>query len=110
MAEATAAITERQQYWLDHIKAATASDGTMADYAVRHELKVGVLYEWKRKLRRLGLLAGKAPKAGFVPVAAVVGPSTCCSIVLPNGVRLQFAGDLDATTLGQLLSAAHSLP
>ena len=37
MVEATAGITERQQYWLDHIKAAAGSDGTMADYAARHE-------------------------------------------------------------------------
>lgn len=109
MTEATAGITERQQYWLDHIKAATASDGTMADYAARHELKVGVLYEWKRKLRRLGLLPGKAPKPAFVPVSSLPVASTSCSILLPNGVRLQLAGDLDATTLGQLLSAAHSL-
>ena len=110
MAEATKVITERQQYWLDHIQAAAASDGTMAEYAARHELKVGVLYEWKRKLRRLGLLPGKAPEAGFVPVAATARSSACCSIALPNGVRLQLTGDLDATTLGQLLFAAHSLP
>ena len=26
-------ITERQQYWLDHINAAYAYDGSVADYA-----------------------------------------------------------------------------
>ena len=109
MAKGKVSITERQQYWLDHVKAAAAFEGTMAEYATRHELKVGVLYEWKRKLRRLGLLPGKAPRPAFVAVNSPPVPSSSCNVVLRNGVRVQFSGDLDAQALGEILSAAHSL-
>jgi len=105
-------VTERQQYWLDHIKAADASDGSLVEYAAAHDLKVKDLYQWKTMLSRRGLLAGRTGKRAFVSVAArpVSVSPTSCTITLRNGVRLQFAGALDAATLGQILSAAGALP
>jgi len=35
--------------WLDHVKAADLSDGTIADYAVNHGLRLMTLYQWKLK-------------------------------------------------------------
>jgi hypothetical protein len=49
-------ITERQQYWLDHIQAADAFDGSIADYARSEGLKPKELYSWKGILARRGLL------------------------------------------------------
>lgn len=110
MAKRRTEITERQQYWLEHIKAAQASKGTLVAYAAAHDLKVKDLYQWKTALARRGLLPGKSAKAAFVPVAtAPLATQTSCSISLPNGVRLQFTGDLDAASASKILSAAHSL-
>lgn len=110
MAKPKPEITERQQLWLDHIKAADASDGSLVAYATAHDLKVKDLYQWKTVLARRGLLPGKTRKPAFVPVAR---PSsslpTSCSITLRNGVRLQFAGHLDAVMLGEILSAASAV-
>ncbi len=39
-----AVITERQQYWLDHIRAADAFDGTLVEYAKAEGMKVKDLY------------------------------------------------------------------
>ena len=49
-------ITERQQYWLDHIQAADAFDGSIANYARTEGLKPNELYSWKGILARRGLL------------------------------------------------------
>ena len=69
MAKPSTEISERQKYWLDHIKAADASDGTLVAYAAAHGLKVKELYQWKTVFARRGLLAGKARKPAFVAVA-----------------------------------------
>jgi len=103
------AITQRQQYWLGHIRSADASDGTLVDYAKSEGLKVKDLYQWKTLLARLGVIAGKAskPKA-FVAVreSVTAGKAT---LVLPNGARLEFSGDVGAETIQSLVTAASSL-
>ncbi len=103
-------ITERQQYCLDHIKAADASNDSRVAYAAAHDLKVQHLYQWKTALRRAGLLPGAKRQSSFVAVSSVTPalPPASCSLFLPNGVRLQFTG-VDASTLGQILNAASAL-
>jgi transposase-like protein len=62
---------EREQFWRRHLLAADAKGGTLTEYAAAHRLKVGSLYEWRRILRRRGLLgqsAAKSSPAAFVPV------------------------------------------
>lgn len=110
MAKRRSKITERQRVWLNHIKAADASKGSLVAYAAAHDLKVKELYQWKTALARRGLLPGKSSKAAFVPVAtAPSAPPTSCSVSLPNGIRLQFAGDLDAASVSEILTAAYAL-
>ena len=110
MANTKPAITERQQFWLDHIKAAAASNGTLVDYAAARELKVRDLYQWKRKLIGLGLLPGKRGKAAFVPVAmSTRPPRSGCLVTLRNGVQVQINGEADAAFLERVLAAAHAL-
>jgi len=43
-------ITSKQQQWLRHGKAADTADGSLTDYASRHDLSVKALYQWKIKL------------------------------------------------------------
>lgn len=103
------AITDRQQYWLDHIRSADASDGTLVEYAKAQGLKVKDLYQWKTLLARRGVIAGKAdkPKA-FVAVRESVTASKA-ALVLPNGARLEFSGDVDVETIKSLVAAASAL-
>ena len=109
MTEAAEKSSERQQYWLDHIKAAEAGGGTIADYAVAHDLKVGSLYEWRRKLRRQGLLPGKPRTKGFIPVSAATTRRGCI-VTLRNGVQVQIAANVEAALLERVLAVANALP
>ncbi len=104
-------ITERQQYWLDHIQAAKAFDGSIADYARAQGLTPKELYQWKTILTRRGLLASKKASTDFVQVMGPPrsGESASASLVLPNGVRLEFHGELGAEQVGALVSAASAL-
>ena len=89
-------ITERQQYCLDHIQAAEAFDGSIADYARSKGLKPKELHSWKGILERRGRLSDAVAddnSGGFVRVIAPARPLRM-SLVLPNGVRLEWHGDL----------------
>ena len=61
-------ITERQQYWLNHIQAAEVFEGNIADYARSEGLKPKELYSWKGILARRGLLDNSPDEngSGFV--------------------------------------------
>src|SRR6056297_1727177 len=103
-------ITERQQYWLDHIRAAEAFDGSIADYARSEGLKPKELYSWKGILDRRGLLDRPPAETndGFVRVIATARPMGM-SLVLPNGVRLEWHGDLGPAQLETLVLTASRL-
>ena len=49
-------ITERQQYWRDHVLAATAYEGSIVEYAAANNLKTKDLYQWKTALTKCGFL------------------------------------------------------
>ncbi len=105
------AITERQQHWLDHIQAAEAFDGSIADYARSAGLKPKELYSWKGILARRGLLGDAVAdenSGGFVRVIAP-GRSLGMSLVLKNGVRLEWHRDLGPEHLEALILAASRL-
>ena len=107
MSETT--ITERQQYWLDHIRAANRFEGTLVEYAKGEGLKVKDLYQWKTLLARRGVIArkGDKPKA-FVAVRETVTASKA-TLVLPNGSRIELSGGIDAETVKSLVTAASEL-
>ena len=108
MSETT--MTERQQYWLDHVQAANVFDGSVADYARAHDLTPKELYQWKTILTRRGLLPGKKRRSDFVQVVTPSSVSpTGVSLVLPNGVRLEFGGELGSEQVSSLVAAASRL-
>ena len=47
-------MTAKQRYWLEHITAADASDGTLSEYAAEQDLSLKSLYGWKTRLIRQG--------------------------------------------------------
>lgn len=91
-------INDRQQFWLNHLKSAEASDGTLVDYAKAHQLKPKDLYQWKTRLIRRGVLSDPAKLSGFVRVSSAVA-NPRISLVMPNGLRLEFQGELSSGTL-----------
>lgn len=103
-------ITDRQQYWLDHIRAAEAHEESVAAYARAEGLAPKELYQWKTILTRRGLLAGRKTVPDFVQVAT---PSSIqaagLSLLLPNGIRLEFHGALEPEQMHSLIAAASSL-
>ena len=50
------ALTERQRYWLEQIRACEASGKTIAEYATAHGVKVHAMYAGKKKLVEKGVL------------------------------------------------------
>ncbi len=103
-------ITAKQRHWLGHIKAADTSDGTLSDYAAKHDLNLKSLYQWKTKLLKLCLYSPDAhePGSGFVSVRAEsVAPNLVpgCSITLVNGTRIEFAGALDSQAIRAIMTS-----
>ncbi len=82
-------ITQRQQYWLGHIRAAEDFDGRIADYSRSEDLKPKELYQWKTLLAKRGLLEDTAAAdtaasaSGFLRVIAPARPLGI-SLVLPR--------------------------
>ena len=102
--------SERQQYWLEHLQAAEASEDSIAGYARSNDLKPKDLYMWKGILARRGFLDGAAavaPKSEFIEVvpAKPQPAETQFVVTLPNGVRIECQGELGSGALSSLVSA-----
>lgn len=106
--------TERDQFWLDHESRLAKSELTAKAYAAEQGLSMHALYQARKRLRSLGLMApverrrpGKrAPektvafsKVALRPSAA---PSAEFRLSLPNGFVLEWSG-------GELPSAVVDL-
>jgi len=103
-------MTHKQQLWLDHVKAADSSEGTIADYALSHHLKLKALYQWKSKLVKEGLYRPGAmiTESGFVPVKAVQTKpdQSGCTVNLPNGIQIEFKCELDSKVIRSIITSA----
>ncbi|MEM6483479.1 MAG: hypothetical protein AAF662_00640 [Pseudomonadota bacterium] len=109
-----ATISERQQYWLEHLRAAEASDDTIAGYARSKDLKPKDLYMWKGILARRGLLDSATrsmPKSEFIEVvpAKPQPDSTQLVVTFPNGVRIECQGSLGGGVLSSLVNAVSQI-
>ena len=84
-------LTEKQQYWLAHIRACERTDQGLSEYARQEGLDARVLYSWKSRLRRLGVLAGKGASsfARVVPATSREVPQV--RVHLSNGVDVELA-------------------
>ena len=103
-------LTERQQYWLEHIQACEASGKSVTTYAAEHGFHVGAMYAGKKMLVRKGALRG-AQRSRFqrVQTAAAVTVDQTWRIQLPNGVLVDFSGTVDAGALLTVLNTAADL-
>lgn len=107
----TAHLTERQQYWLNHLRACDRSGQTTIDYAREHGVSVRAMYSARKALVKKGTLP-PAPSSLFQPVQVVSTPDPRegqWQIQLPNGSTVSFAGTIDAATLALVLNTAAAL-
>ena len=105
-----ASLTERQQYWLKHIRACDAAGQTSIDYAREHGINVKSLYSSRKALAEKGTLP-RSPASRFQKAQVVTTPSADSQwhIQLPNGVVVAFSGTVDATTLSLVMNTAAAV-
>jgi len=103
------ALTERQQYWLEQVRACEASGKTVAEYAAAHGISAQALYAGKKLLVRKGVLPRtRPPRFQRVQVAGVAVGNEW-RIQLPNGVSVFCSGEVDAGVLVTVLSTAAAI-
>ena len=111
-------ITDRQRYWLKHVKAADLSDGTIAEYAQVHDVSLKGLYQWKTKLMKVKLYSpASTPAPDFVPVKSSPDKAPLeldkpahadrsgCTVTLTNGTRLEFHGELSPGAIRSIMTS-----
>ena len=77
-------LTERQQFWVEHLRACAARGQALSLYAAEQGLSVAALYEVKSRLHRRGLWP--CTSARFVRVQALASaPPAVYRVSLPNG-------------------------
>jgi len=104
-------LTERQQYWLKHLRACDASGQTTIDYARERDIKVKSLYSARKALAEKGTLPPTQPTR-FQKVQVMGGSPASENqwhIQLPNGLAVSFGDTVDAATLSLVLTTAAAL-
>ena len=85
-------LTDRQQFWLKHIRTAERRGEALKHYAERKGLSEASLYEAKRRLRELGVIAAAVTSAKarprFVRAEVVRAPGPVGALSSPLRVRL----------------------
>ena len=104
-------LTEKQRFWLEHVKACSESDQSMREYAKIHELDPGAFYSAKSVLRQKGVIesatSGKQP---LFKKARVADRSLGrCRLVLSTGAALEFDAGTDPAWVAQLVRSLGGL-
>jgi hypothetical protein len=113
-------LSERQQFWLDHITRCDAAGSSTKEYAAAHDLSVQAMYSARKDLVERGaLLPGgqgvrSTPRSRFsrvVPSARDAGSTADLTVQLQlrNGTVVGFTGPLDAHALQLILRTAADL-
>jgi hypothetical protein len=111
-AETKQDLSERQRYWLKHVRAAERKGEPLRVYAKRLGVSEHSLYEAKRRLRLLGVLAQapqgvapSTPSTGFVQVE-VSDPGrapACLRVRLGSGALLEWSEAPQGDALRELI-------
>ena len=113
MAEYLAELTERQQYWLEHIRACDTAGRSTHEYAKAHGLESRAMYKARQVLIEKGVwsndkMARKPSRLQRVQVSKP-SPDSQWQIQLPNGVAVGFSGNVNAEDLSMVLTTAATL-
>ena len=101
--EARSGLTERQQYWLDHIQACEELGETTKAYAEQHGLSVSMMYSWRKELTTRGVYSRqsggtRSPRFDRVQFFKSEFPAGTWRVTLPNGVQIEICGVVDGAT------------
>jgi hypothetical protein len=102
-------LTERQRYWLNHIRACEASGKSIADYAVEHEISAKTMYAGKKMLVKKGILPRTRSNRFQRAQLSTIAVNHDWRIQLPNGVSIAFSGAVEANTLSTVLNTAAAI-
>jgi hypothetical protein len=105
MARTQGELTERDRFWLGHLKAIEAEGIATKAYAKRKRLSVQALYQAKKRLVGRGSWPVRAaPRFTPVQVAAVpVRAVTGCRLRLPGGAVLEWDTPPEPAVLASVL-------
>jgi hypothetical protein len=108
MAQRDPSLTERQQYWLKHIRACDAAGKPSVEYARENGIEVSALYAARKALADKGAL----PKPPRFQKATIVDGTAGVQwqIRLPNGALVGFSGEVNARHLETVLRTVAALP
>lgn len=102
-------LTERQQYWLTHIRACDAAGKPSVEYARENGIEVSALYSARKALAEKGALPKPPPR--FQKATVVDGSAGLqWQIRLPNGATVGFSGEVNAHSLETVLRTVAALP
>lgn len=112
--ELSGELTERQQYWLDHLRACEELGETTKAYAELHGLSVSMMYSWRKELTIRGVYTRptsgtRSPGFNRVEVIESKIPSGTWRITLPNGVQIEICGVVDGATQTKLFESLMRL-
>ena len=113
------ALTDRQQYWLGHLRAAIESGEALSAYARRHGLSVAALHQAKKVLKALGAmeaannndLAGAQVSNAFLEVKIEperASASNVCELKHASGWTLKLASMPSVEWLRALVCDGHA--
>ena len=106
-------LTERQAYWLQHLRACEAAGTTTSAYAKKHGLSVHALYQARKEFRRRETLASspKRSSVSFARVQAAPAESRERSwwIRFPNGAVIELEAPREPEDQLQLLQSVAGL-
>jgi len=102
-------LTERQSYWLKHVRACETSGKSVADYAEAHDINAQAMYAGKKMLVKKGILPRAHSNSFQRAQVTGIAVSHDWRIQLPNGVSVAFSGAVEANTLSTVLNTAAAI-
>lgn len=96
-------LSEKQQFWLDHIHACDAQGITMKQYAAEHALAITEFYEAKAALRKKGVI--DTPVKSSLFAQATITTVGHCQLSLPGGATLTIDSHCDPLWTARLIKA-----
>lgn len=104
-------LTEKQQYWLEHVEQAQSQGLSMSAYAKQHDLNLKLFYNMRTIFRQKGVLPQATDNGLMIPVSPpqLQHESIGCRVCLPNGVVIELSDIGRESELAELLSSASQL-
>lgn len=102
-------LTERQQFWLEHLRTCEAEGKATVVYAREHGLSPSGMYSARQDLVHRGVLPAPGKPRFARARVAPPQPEAQWQVQLPNGAVVSFNGDVHRDMLTTILQAAASL-